>query len=115
VCRPQTAVGDKTHQGPTSSDVIIRNNIASGLNIYDVNPNMTMDHNICVTIDGKCQILRYVGGKPKWGVYKPGEYADHNIIDRRDAPKLMRPNQRAAPVFSGQSAAISCHSLKRRV
>ena len=115
VCRPQTAVGDKTHQGPTSSDVIIRNNIASGLGIYDVNPDMTMDHNICVTIDGKCNILRYVGGKPKWGVYKPGEYADHNIIDRRDAPKLVRPNQRAAPVSSGQSAAISCHSLKRWV
>ena len=89
VCRPQTAVGDKTHQGPTSSDVIIRNNIASGLNIYDVNPNMTMDHNICVTIDGKCQILRYVGGKPKWGVYKPGEYADHNIIDRRGASGMF--------------------------
>ena len=85
VCHPQTAVGDKTHQGPTSSDVIIRNNITSGLNIYDVNPDMTMDHNICVTIDGKCQILRYVDGKPKWGVYKPGEYADHNIIDRRGA------------------------------
>jgi len=89
VCRPLTSVGDKTHQGPTSSDVIIRNNIASGLGIYDVNPDMTMDHNICVTIDGKCNILRYVGGKPKWGVYKPGEYADHNIIDRRGASSMF--------------------------
>ena len=85
ICRPVTGVGDKTHQGPPSNDVIIRNNIASGLTIYDVNPNMTMDHNICLTIDGKCQILRFAGGKPKWGVYKPGEYADHNIIDRRGA------------------------------
>ena len=89
VCRPLTSVGDKTHQGPTSSDVIIRNNIASGLGIYDVNPDMTMDHNICVTIDRKCNILRYVGGKPKWGVYKPGEYADHNIIDRRGASGMF--------------------------
>jgi len=89
VCRPGTSVGDKTHQGPTSSGVIIRNNIASGLGIYDVNPDMTMDHNICVTIDGKCQILRYVGGKPKWDVYKPGEYADHNIIDRRGASGMF--------------------------
>jgi hypothetical protein len=88
-CRPLTSVGDKTHQGPTSNDVIIRNNIASGLGIYDVNPNMTMDHNICVTIDGKCNILRYVGGKPKWGVYKPGEYADHNIIDRSGASSMF--------------------------
>ena len=88
-CRPLTSVGDKTHQGPTSNDVIIRNNIASELGIYDVNPNMTMDHNICVTIDGKCNILRYVGGKPKWGVYKPGEYADHNIIDRSGASSMF--------------------------
>jgi hypothetical protein len=88
-CRPLTSVGDKTHQGPTSNDVIIRNNIASGLGIYDVDPNMTMDHNICVTIDGKCNILRYVGGKPKWGVYKPGEYADHNIIDRSGASSMF--------------------------
>jgi Right handed beta helix region len=89
VCRPITSVGDKTHQGPTSSDVIIRNNIASGLGIYDVNPNMTMDHNICVPINGACNILRYVGGKPKWGVYKPGGYADHNIIDRRGAAGMF--------------------------
>jgi hypothetical protein len=88
-CRPLTSVGDKTHQGPTSSGVIIRNNIASGLGIYDVNPDMTMDHNICVTIDRKCNILRYVGGKPKWGVYKPGEYADHNIIDRFGASGMF--------------------------
>ena len=84
VCRPMTVAGDKTHQGSSSSDVIVRNNIVSGLNIYDLNPNMTMDHNICVTINGKCPILRYVGGKPKW-VDKPGEYADHNLIERKGA------------------------------
>ena len=32
---------------------------------------------------------------------------------RCDAPKLMRPNERAAPVFSGQSAAISGLSRRR--
>ena len=89
MCRPQLAVGDKTHQGPSSNDVIIRNNIANGLSIYNVNPNMTMDHNICLTIEGKCMILTYVGGKPKWGVYKPGEYGDHNIIDRRGAEGMF--------------------------
>jgi hypothetical protein len=84
-CKPAVAVGDKTHQGPSSNDVIIRNNIANGLSIYNVDPSMTMDHNICLAIDGKCLILAYVNGKPKWGVYKPGEYAGHNIIDRRGA------------------------------
>jgi hypothetical protein len=84
VCRPGIYVGDKTHEGMPSNDVIIRNNLATGLGIYDVNPNMTMDHNICVTVDGKCRIVTYVNGKPKWGD-KPGEYANHNIIDRRGA------------------------------
>jgi parallel beta-helix repeat protein len=84
-CKPAVAVGDKTHQGPSSNDVIIRNNIANSLSIFNADPNMTMDHNICLTIEGRCMILSYVDGKPKWGVWKPGEYADHNIIDRRGA------------------------------
>jgi hypothetical protein len=84
-CKPGVVVGDKTHEGPSSSDNIIRNNIANGLSIYNLDPNMTMDHNICLTIEGKCVILTYVNGKPKRGVFKPGEYADHNIIDRRGA------------------------------
>ncbi len=88
-CKPLVAVGDKTHQGLPSNDVIIRNNIANGLNIYNLNPNMTMDHNICLTIDGKCMILTYVDGKPKWGVYQPGEYGDHNIIERRGASGMF--------------------------
>ena len=84
-CKPIVGVGDKTHQGSPSNDVVIRNNIANGFNIYNVNPNITMDHNICLAIDGKCQIITYLNGKPKWGVYKPGEYGDHNIIEGRGA------------------------------
>ena len=85
VCRPLIAVGDKTHQGSPSSDVIIRNNIASGLAIYNLDPNMTMDHNICLGTNGKCQIVTYENGKPDWGVVKPGMHGDHNIIDGRGA------------------------------
>jgi parallel beta-helix repeat protein len=84
-CKPLVVVGDKTHQGPSSSDNIIRNNIANGLSIYNLVPNMTMDHNICLGINGKCQIVTFVNGKPNWGVFKPGMYGDHNIIDRRGA------------------------------
>jgi hypothetical protein len=88
-CKPVVVVGDKTHEGPSSSDNIIRNNVANSLSIYNPDPNMTMDHNICLGINGRCQILTYVDGKPKWGVYKPGEYADHNIIDRRGADGMF--------------------------
>jgi parallel beta-helix repeat protein len=88
-CKPLVAIGDKTHEGPSSSDNIIRNNITNGLSIYDPDPNMTMDHNICLAINGRCQILTYVDGKPNRGVFKPGEYADHNIIDRRGAEGMF--------------------------
>lgn len=84
-CKPAVAVGDKTHQGPSSNDVIIRNNIANSLSIYNLDPNMTMDHNICLVIEGKCMILTYANGKPRWDAHKPGEYAGHNLIDRRGA------------------------------
>jgi hypothetical protein len=84
-CKPLVAVGDKTHQGQSSNDVIVRNNISNGFTIYNPDPNMTMDHNICLVSGGECSLLTYVDGKPKWDVYKPGDYADHNIIDRRGA------------------------------
>ena len=71
-CRPVISVGDKTHQGSPSNDVVIRNNIANGFNIYKVNPNITMDHNICLTIDRKCEIITYLNGKPNWGVVQAG-------------------------------------------
>jgi Right handed beta helix region len=88
-CKPAVAVGDKTHQGPSSNDNIIRNNIANTLSIYNLAPNMTMDHNICLAIAGRCQIVTYANGKPNWGVFRPGEYADHNIIDRRGAEAMF--------------------------
>jgi hypothetical protein len=85
-CRPLVAVGDKTHDGLSSNDVVIRNNLSNGLSIYNIDPSMVMDHNICAVINGKCQIFTYLAnGKPNWGTVKPGVYGDHNIIDRRGA------------------------------
>jgi hypothetical protein len=102
-CKPIVAVTDKTHQGTSSNDDIIRNNLANGFSIYNVDPNMTMDHNICITIEGKCGILTYVDGKPKWGVYKPGEYGDHNIIERNGAAGMF-VNFHPAKFVYGKSA-----------
>ena len=28
-------------------------------------------------------------GKPRWGIYKPGEYADNNIIERNGAAGMF--------------------------
>jgi hypothetical protein len=84
-CKPLVVIGGKTHQGPSSSDGMIRDNIANGLSIDNRNPNMTMDHNICPGINGKCQIVTYVNGKLDWGTIKPGMHGDHDIIDGRGA------------------------------
>ena len=67
----------------------MRNNIANGLSIYNLAPNMTMDHNICLGINGKCQIVTYVNGKLDWGSFKPGLHGDHNLIDGRGASSIL--------------------------
>lgn len=85
-CKPLVAVGDKTHQGSSSNDVVVRNNLTNGLLIYNLDPNMMMDHNICYGIEGRCQIFTFnADKKPHWGVDKPGIYGDHNIIEGRGA------------------------------
>jgi hypothetical protein len=53
-----------------------------------VSPTATMDHNICLTIAGTCQIAADENGTTRI-VYKPGEYGDHNIIDRRGAAGMF--------------------------
>ncbi len=87
-CRAGVTVGDKTHEGPSSNDVIVRNNLANSLNIYSADPTITLDHNICLQIKGYCTIVTYVGGKQK-GVNKPGEYANHNIVERNGAAGMF--------------------------
>jgi hypothetical protein len=85
-CKPLLAVGHKTHDGSSSNDVVIRNNLSNGFLIYNIDPDMVMDHNICAGINGACRILSYFeDGKTNWGVFKPGVYGDHNLIDRRGA------------------------------
>ena len=71
-CKPVIWIGDMTHEGSSSNDVVVRNNLANGLGIYNRDPNMTIDHNVCAGIGGRCGVS---------GDNKPG---DHNIVDERD-------------------------------
>jgi hypothetical protein len=89
VCRPWIGVGNTTHEGLTSNDVIVRNNITHAFRMDSTSPTVTMDHNICVTIEGACQLATHdVDGKLRV-VHKPGEYGDHNIIERRGAAGMF--------------------------
>ena len=118
-CKPLVSVGDKTHQGSSSSDVVIRNNLTNGLLVYDLDPQMVMDHNICLAIDGGCRILTYLpNGKPNWGVTRPGTFGDNNLIERRgaggefvkfDPAKLvfdLRLKSGAAAIGAGSSVEV---------
>ena len=87
-CRAGVTVGDKTHEGASSNDVIVRNNLANSLNIYSTDPTITLDHNVCLQIKGYCTIVTYVGDKQR-GVNKPGEYANHNIVERNGAAGMF--------------------------
>jgi len=85
-CKPLLSVSNMTHDGSASNDVIIRNNLTNGLSVYNLDPDMVMDHNICAAINGACRILAYFpDGKTNWGILKPGVYGDANLIDRRGA------------------------------
>jgi hypothetical protein len=69
ICKPVVAVGDRTHDGSSSNDVVVRNNLSNGYYIYNIDPDMVLDHNICAGINGACRILSYLeDGKPNWGV-----------------------------------------------
>jgi parallel beta-helix repeat protein len=74
-------VFDKSHEGSSSDNVIVRNNIASAYSVDTLDSGVTMDHNVCSTIDGTCLMSLYVDGKQVW-YDKPGVYGDYNIIDQ---------------------------------
>jgi hypothetical protein len=79
----QTWIGvfDKSHEGSSSDNVVVRNNIANAYSVDMLDSGVTMDHNVCSTIDGTCVMSLYVNGKSVW-YQKPGVYGDYNIIDQ---------------------------------
>ncbi len=90
MCQPWIGVGDATHEGLPSNDVIVRNNIGVAYRMEKGSPIITMDHNICLATDGKGQIITPANGRWKIDT-KPGQYGDRNIIMRR-GPAAMFVN-----------------------
>jgi hypothetical protein len=73
-----TVQSQKNHT--VSSDVVIRNNITSGLNYAAETTNAKVDHNYCVSTNGHCNLSLVFGGKlDRFAI--PGVYGDDNIID----------------------------------
>ena len=82
-----TIQNQKSHT--VSSDIVIRNNITSGLNYAAETVGMQVDHNICIATKGRCNLALVFEGK--LGHYSmPGEYGDHNLLDVNDASALFK-------------------------
>jgi hypothetical protein len=78
-CTATVAVGDKTHEGASSSNTVVRNNLASQLSVYNLDSGVVADHNVAMCCSGRA-IAWYVNGVIQY-LGKPGAYANGNIID----------------------------------
>lgn len=79
-CGPTVGVDDKTHQGPSSSNTVVRNNLASVVTVDNLDSGVTADHNVIVSINGKGMFSEYERGVEVW-YSNPGTYGTSNIID----------------------------------
>jgi hypothetical protein len=78
-CTASVSVGDKTNEGPSSSNTAVRNNLASQVNVYNLDSGVEADHNVAM-FDNGTVISWYVGGAVQF-LSKPGTYTNGNIID----------------------------------
>jgi hypothetical protein len=78
-CTAAVSVGDKTHEGASSSNTVLRNNLASALSIYNLDSGVVADHNVtlcCVSPE----IVWYANGVAQFNG-KVGTYTNSNMID----------------------------------
>jgi hypothetical protein len=79
-CTAAVAVGDKTHEGPSSSNTALRNNLASRLIVYNLDSGVEADHNVIMMGSVEPLIAWYANGVIQY-LGSPGIYANNNIID----------------------------------
>jgi hypothetical protein len=78
-CTASVSVGDKTHEGASSSNTVVRNNVASQLNVYTLDSGVVADNNVALCCVSP-EISWYVNGVVQY-LGKPGTYTNGNIID----------------------------------
>jgi hypothetical protein len=78
-CPPVVSVGDKTHEGSSSSNTVVRNNLASEVTVYNLDTGVEADHNVGMLRKGPA-LSWYVNGVPQY-YGNAGTYANGNVID----------------------------------
>ena len=77
-CKAPINIGDKTHEGSSSNDVSVRNNLSTALSVYNLDAGVTADHNVGMSTPGAV-FSWYVSGVATW-YGAPGTYGTANII-----------------------------------
>ena len=72
-CVPAVGVGDKTHQGDSSSNTVVRNNLANEIFVDNLDPGVEMDHNVGMTPGA--ELSWYVNGGAQY-LRNPGTYSN---------------------------------------
>ena len=78
-CAATVSVGDKTHEGASSNNTAVRNNLTSRLSVYNLDSGVEADHNV-VMLGVSPEIIWYANGAPQY-IGQPGTYANGNIIN----------------------------------
>jgi Right handed beta helix region len=78
-CTAAIDVGGASHEGPLSTNTVVRNNLSSQLNVDTRNSGVVADHNVVMCCGGR-EISWYVNGAIQY-LGNPGTYANANIID----------------------------------
>jgi hypothetical protein len=71
-----------------STDVVIENNITTGIGVNLTSDGAVIKNNLCVLTSGKCVLGFPMNGKMIWSG-KPGVVGDHNVIAGFDASSLF--------------------------
>jgi hypothetical protein len=78
-CLTSISAGGATHEGPISSNTVVRNNLSSQLNIDNRDPGVVANNNVVLCCTGP-YISWYVNGVLQY-ISQPGTYGNGNIIE----------------------------------
>jgi hypothetical protein len=83
-CVAAITVGGATHEGPLSTNTVIRNNLTSQLNVDTRDTGVVPDHNVVLCCGPGPFITWYVNGVVQF-ISQTGTYMNGNIIETQGA------------------------------
>jgi len=79
-CVAAIDVGGATHEGPLSTNTVVRNNLTKQLNVDTRDVGVTANHNVALCCKGP-EMSWYVNGVIQY-LSQPGTYGNGNIIEK---------------------------------